>query len=85
MLQQVGHMLRQNNYRIVNIDAVILAQKPKMLPYIPEMKDHISSVLRIDKRCINIKASTTENLGFVGREEGIAAQAVVLIENGRKV
>lgn len=49
------------------------------------MKDHISSVLRIDKRCINIKASTTENLGFVGREEGIAAQAVVLIENGRKV
>jgi 2-C-methyl-D-erythritol 2,4-cyclodiphosphate synthase len=85
LLQQVGHMLRQNNYRIVNIDAVILAQKPKMLPYIPEMKDHISSVLRRDKRCINIKASTTENLGFVGREEGIAAQAVVLIENGRKV
>lgn len=81
LLKQVRDMLRHNNYRIVNIDAVIQAQRPKMLPYIPEMTEHFSSVLNIDKKCINIKATTTEGLGYTGREEGIAAQAVVLIEN----
>jgi 2-C-methyl-D-erythritol 2,4-cyclodiphosphate synthase len=81
LLEKVGELLNQENYRVVNIDGIILAQKPKMLPYIPEMINHISSVLRIDKMCINIKATTTEQLGYVGREQGIAAQAVALIEN----
>lgn len=82
LLEKVREMLSRENYEVINIDAVIMAQNPKMLPYIPQMANHISSVLRIDRLCINIKATTTEKLGFVGREEGIAAQAVALI--GRK-
>ena len=80
LLEQVRDLLRQKEWLVVNIDAVIMAQKPKMLPHIPNMETHISNALDIDKLCINIKATTTEGLGFVGREEGIAAQAVVLIE-----
>lgn len=80
LLKKAGDLLNRENYRIVNIDGVIMAQRPKMLPYIPEMINHISSVLRIDKMCINIKATTTEQLGFIGREEGIAAQAIALVE-----
>lgn len=80
LLQQVRQLLRQEGFRVVNIDAVIMAQRPKMFPYIPKMTEHISSVLGIDKTCINIKATTTEGLGFVGREEGMGAQAVALID-----
>jgi 2-C-methyl-D-erythritol 2,4-cyclodiphosphate synthase len=79
-LKQVQILLRQEGWKVVNIDAVIMAQKPKMMPHIPDMVNHISNALGIDKLCINIKATTTEGLGFVGREEGIAAQAVVLIK-----
>jgi 2-C-methyl-D-erythritol 2,4-cyclodiphosphate synthase len=80
LLKNVYKLLLDSGYRIVNIDGVIMAQKPKMLPYIPKMIENISSVLNLDKRFINIKATTTEKLGFIGREEGIAAQAVALIE-----
>lgn len=80
LLKQVQILLRQEGWKVVNIDAVIMAQKPKMMPHIPDMVNHISNALGIDKLCINIKATTTEGLGFVGREEGIAAQAVVLIK-----
>ena len=80
LLKRVSGLLREKGCGIVNIDAVIIAQKPKMMPYIPKMIENISSVLNIDKMCINIKATTTEGLGFSGREEGIAAQAVALIE-----
>lgn len=80
LLEQVHNMLISEGWQVVNIDAVIMAQKPKMLPYISNMKNHISHVLCIGKLCINIKATTTEGLGFIGREEGIAAQAAVLIE-----
>ncbi|HHT65912.1 MAG: 2-C-methyl-D-erythritol 2,4-cyclodiphosphate synthase [Caldicoprobacterales bacterium] len=80
LLEQVREMLSQSRVEVMNIDAVIMAQNPKMLPYIPQMEDHISSVLRIDKIYINIKATTTEGLGFIGREEGIGAQAVALIK-----
>ena len=85
LLKKAGDLLNRENYRIVNIDGVIMAQRPKMLPYIPEMINHISSVLRIDKMCINIKATTTEQLGFIGREEGIAAQAIALVEKYRLI
>jgi len=80
LLKNVYKLLLDNGYRIVNIDGVIMAQRPKLLPHIPKMIENISAVLSLDKGFINIKATTTEKLGFVGREEGIAAQAVALIE-----
>ena len=80
LLKRVSGMLREKGFGIVNLDTVIIAQRPKMAPYLPEMKENISSVLHVDPACINIKATTTEWLGFPGRQEGIAAQAVALID-----
>ncbi|HHY81212.1 MAG TPA: 2-C-methyl-D-erythritol 2,4-cyclodiphosphate synthase [Clostridiales bacterium] len=84
LLGKVFDILSQEGYGIVNIDSVIIAQRPKMLPHIPQMIENISSVLKLDKQCINIKATTTEGLGFTGREEGIAAQAAALIDRIKK-
>ena len=67
-------------YRIVNIDATILAQAPRMAPHVPRMIEHIAADLGIAPGTVNIKATTTEHLGFIGRLEGIAAQAIALIE-----
>ena len=67
-------------FRIVNIDATLLAQAPRMAPHIPRMIENIAADLAIAPAAVNIKATTTEGLGFVGRVEGIAAQAIVLIE-----
>ena len=67
-------------YRIVNVDATILAQAPRMAPHVPQMIANIASDLGIAPGAVSIKATTTEHLGFIGRAEGIAAQAVVLIE-----
>lgn len=80
LLESVLAELILAGFVIVNIDAVIMAEKPKMNPIIPEMRDRISTILKITKSQINIKATTTEKLGFVGREEGIAASAVCLLE-----
>ncbi len=80
LLKRVSGLLREKGFGIVNLDAVIIAQRPKMAPYLPKMKENISSVLHADPACINIKATTTEWLGFPGRQEGIAAQAVALID-----
>lgn len=80
LLESVLAELILAGFVIVNIDAVIMAEKPKMNPIIPEMKERISTILKITKSQINIKATTTEKLGFVGREEGIAASAVCLLE-----
>ena len=80
LLKRVSELLREKGCYIINIDAVIIAQRPKMAPHIPKMIDNLSSVLHVDRTRINIKATTTEGLGFPGREEGIAAQAVALIE-----
>jgi 2-C-methyl-D-erythritol 2,4-cyclodiphosphate synthase len=66
-------------HRIVNIDATIVAERPKMLPHVPEMRKRIAAVLLMDEAAVGIKATTSEKLGFVGREEGIAANAVCLI------
>jgi 2-C-methyl-D-erythritol 2,4-cyclodiphosphate synthase len=71
---------RIGRYRIVNIDATILAQEPRMAPHVARMAENIAADLGIGPGSINIKATTTERLGFLGRLEGIAAQAVVLIE-----
>lgn len=71
--------MKQNSYSIVNIDATIIAQKPKMAPYIPAMIRNISSTLNIDENQINIKATTEEGLGFTGKEQGISSQSICLI------
>jgi 2-C-methyl-D-erythritol 2,4-cyclodiphosphate synthase len=73
-------LVEKKGYRLGNIDCTIIAQKPKMLPYIEEMRAVIAGIFEVDADQINVKATTTEKLGFPGREEGIAAQAVVLIE-----
>jgi 2-C-methyl-D-erythritol 2,4-cyclodiphosphate synthase len=73
-------LVEKKGYRLGNIDCTIIAQKPKMLPYIEEMRSVIARIFDVSAEQINVKATTTEKLGFPGREEGIAAQAVVLIE-----
>ena len=80
LLSKVYEHMVQKGYRIGNIDAVIIAQRPKMAPYIDEMKTKIASVLHIQKEKVNIKATTTEKLGPEGREEGMTSQSVVLLE-----
>jgi 2-C-methyl-D-erythritol 2,4-cyclodiphosphate synthase len=81
LLSRVNVLIRKAGFRnIINIDATIIAEKPKMSPHIENMKKSISDILRIKTDQINIKATTTEQLGFTGREEGIAAMAVCLIE-----
>lgn len=73
-------LVQKKGYALGNIDCTIIAQKPKMLPHIEEMRSVIAGIFDVDVDRINVKATTTEKLGFPGREEGIAAQAVVLIE-----
>lgn len=79
LLQKVGELCSQRQFQIANADSIIVAQKPKLAPFMDEMKKNISRALGVDCNQINIKATTTEHLGFAGREEGIAAYSVVLI------
>jgi len=79
LLKTVGTLLEEKLLFVNNIDATIIAQAPRMAPYIGEMKQHISGTLGISEDQINIKATTQEGLGFTGRGEGIAAQAIVSI------
>ncbi len=79
LLRQVMCLLKDKGFHVVNVDAVIIAQKPKMKGYIPQMEENLASDMEIDIDRINIKATTEEGLGFTGRGEGIAAQAVVLL------
>lgn len=81
LLQKVFCKLETSGYRVGNIDAVVIAQAPKLVQYLPEMAQNIAKVLKISPTQINIKATTTEHLGFEGRKEGIAAQAVCLLES----
>jgi 2-C-methyl-D-erythritol 2,4-cyclodiphosphate synthase len=80
LLQQVGLMLQQQGWAIINLDSIIVAQQPKLAAYIPTMISRIAAALDIEPGRINVKATTTEGLGFEGQGEGISAQAVVLIE-----
>jgi 2-C-methyl-D-erythritol 2,4-cyclodiphosphate synthase len=80
LLRDVGKKLAQQKLRVVNIDATIIAQEPRMSPHMARMIGNISSDLGITPAMVNIKATTTEGLGFLGRVEGIAAQAVALLE-----
>ena len=86
LLREVNRLLDKNGSKVINIDATIIAQAPKMAPYIPDMTANIAKDLNTPAENINIKAKTAERLGFIGRKEGIAAEAVCLIsttENGR--
>lgn len=82
LLKEVHKYLLAEDYIIGNVDLILMAEKPKMTPYYLQIKDNYSGILNISKDKINIKATTTEKLGFVGRKEGIAAQAIVLIKRG---
>ena len=79
LLKNVYELLLKEDYIISNIDATLVCQKPKLAPYIEDMKKNIASVLSLDENQVNIKATTTETLGFEGRKEGISSHAVCLI------
>ena len=79
LLDRVNNILAENMYSIGNADITVIAQKPKLSPYIEKMRENVADVLGIGKDLINIKATTTEKLGFTGRGEGIAAEAVCSI------
>jgi len=79
LLEQVGSLLESHNYVIENIDATIIAQKPKMMPYLPKMRENVARALGIEVDQVNIKATTEEGLGFTGSGEGISAQAICLL------
>ena len=83
LLEHVTKLLREHHYEIGNIDATIIAQKPKMAPHIPQMRANMAKAMGINESQRNIKATTEEKLGFTGREEGIASQAICLL-NERK-
>jgi 2-C-methyl-D-erythritol 2,4-cyclodiphosphate synthase len=80
LLRHVALLLRDRGLRVVNVDATIIAQAPRMAPHIPAMVAHIAADLSVAANSVNVKATTTEELGFAGRGEGIAAQAICLIE-----
>lgn len=81
LLSQVKEIMEDNKYKIGNIDSTIVAEKPKLASYIDEMRKNISEVLETDMKNIGIKATTTEKLGFVGKEKGISSYCVCLLEN----
>ena len=83
LLKEVKRMLDEELYIVENIDATIIAQRPKMAPYLPEMRENIADVLKIDVSQVNVKATTEEGLGFTGEGLGIASQAVCLLESVR--
>jgi len=81
LLSRVQKMIEENGYCCENLDSIIIAEKPKLKSYIGEMRENLASVLKINVAQLSIKATTTEHMGFTGREEGIAAQAIVLLKS----
>ncbi len=79
-MRHVAALLRERGLRVVNLDATIIAEAPRMAPHIPAMVANIAADLTVARNCVNVKATTTEKLGFAGRGEGIAAQAICLVE-----
>lgn len=84
LLEDVWTIVKEKGYELGNIDCTIIAQNPKMAPYIGEMQARIAELLEAEKSQVNVKATTTEKLGFTGRSEGIASQAVVLLIKKQK-
>ena len=81
LLSRVQKMIEDKGYCCENLDSIIIAEKPKLKSYIGEMRENLASVLKINVDQLSIKATTTEHMGFTGREEGIAAQAIVLLKS----
>ena len=85
LLRKVRQILIENSCRIVNIDVTLMAQQPKIKPYVPQMTANLAEALQIDVSAVSVKATTTEHLGFVGRQEGMAAQAAAMVIQYRNV
>ena len=85
LLEHVGNLLEENTFLIENIDATIIAQAPKMRPYIDTMRENIAGELGIDISQVNVKATTEEGLGFTGKGEGISAQAICMLNSPREL
>ncbi len=81
LLKEIGQMLHEKGYQINNIDSTIVLQKPKILPYINEMCRNIAKALLLSESQVSVKATTSEKMGFIGKEKGLMAQACVLIQN----
>lgn len=84
LLGKVVDLLRREGYRVGNVDSTLVAQQPKLAPWIPQMRQNLARSLGVPVSAVNVKATTEERLGFTGRQEGIAAHAVVLIEQQNK-
>ena len=80
LLEKVNDLLVQNGYKVVNVDSTVIAQAPKLAPYILEMRENIAKALKVDIDFVSVKATTEEKMGFTGRKEGISAHSVCLIE-----
>jgi len=80
LLEKIWEIVTARGYKLGNIDCTIIAQKPKMAPYIGEIQKRVAELLKADVSQVNVKATTTEKLGFTGREEGIASMAVILLQ-----
>ena len=80
LLEEVVLKLSEKGYKIVNIDSTVIAQRPKMAPHIPQMRENIAKALKVPVNRVNVKATTEEGLGFTGAGEGISAQAICLLE-----
>lgn len=83
ILKEVARMMREKGYHIGNVDALVMIERPKMAPHIMKMRENIATCLHTDIDNVSVKATRGEKLGFVGREEGVLAQAVVLLEENR--
>ena len=80
LLRKVAELLNKENYRVINVDITVLAQAPKLAPHIPGMRKNLAADLNTGIKNVNIKATTTEGMGFIGRKEGIAVHAVTFLE-----
>ena len=80
LLQHTMQLLQKENYRLINIDSTLCLQEPKIKPYVPQMQQTIAAITGVSEKDVSIKATTTEQMGFVGRKEGIVAYATVLLE-----
>jgi 2-C-methyl-D-erythritol 2,4-cyclodiphosphate synthase len=85
LLRHVAGLVRQAGWEVGNLDSTVIAQAPRLAPFVPAMRDNIAADLGVDPAQISVKATTTEHLGFAGREEGIAAEAVVLLRRIRSM
>ena len=80
LLERSYRLIREKGYKVVNIDATLLLERPKIKPYVPMMREVIAGILELPPDCVSVKATTMETMGFVGRQEGLSAHAVALLE-----